>query len=309
MRPTENDIFSATPAIRRLEKRDIIISLQAFGHDTALAQRTGHNYHFVWGRIKGKKAYTHGTILKYFGSMAEAMRQAGVEYSPNIKSTKIDVDEDLHAFFSNHAQQNRTFAKFEKWRGRKLGARSWHKFYSSWVDAADQLGYEVPGKCRSKRATDGELLASVERIWRWTYQQKQARPTSGDFKKYNSKHKDGVRVATLEYRFGRLPAFLERFGRWKRNEISKSELVAPNNSTLPRNRISPKLRFEILRRDGNKCVECGRQAPDVMLQIDHRRPVSKKGNNDPANLCVICFECNLGKSNRYIDPPRTPVGV
>jgi hypothetical protein len=298
---SENDIFSAPPAVRRLQKQDIIISLQAFGRDTVLHQRTGHNYYFIWGRKKYNKAYTLGTILKYFGSMAEGMKQAGVDYCPNVKTFKGDVDYDLKSFLSNHALKNRTFAKFEKWSGRKLGARSWHKYYTSWSAAAEQLGYEVPGKCRSKKFSDDELLVGVEKVWLWTYEQKQASPRSGDFKRYNSAHNDGVRVATLTYRFGPLPAFLEKFGKWKCKKISKAELVAYNH-TVTRKRISPKLRFEILRRDGNKCMECGRGAPDVVLQIDHRTPVSKKGDNDPANLCVICDECNIGKSNRYIDP-------
>lgn len=298
----DQNIFSAKPAIRLLSKLDIIESLKTFAAETKLADRTGDNYHRQWGRKKGNKAFTHETIKKYFGSMANAMRDAKIEYSPNEKTFKENVDDDLKRFFSTHIMKDRTFDRFKKSSGRKLGASSFKKFYKSWVDAASSLGYEVSGKCRSKRFTDDELIEAFERVWRWTYEQKLARPSTGDFKKYDAVHKDGVKTATLIFRFGPLNAFAERFSQYKLNKITKADLVK-RGSTAQRKAISPKLRYEIFQRDGNKCTVCGRQPPEVKLHVDHRKPVTKMGDNDLSNLSTLCEECNLGKSNRYIDPP------
>ena len=72
-------------------------------------------------------------------------------------------------------------------------------------------------------------------------------------------------------------------------------------SRSERKPISSSLRVKILHRDNFTCQYCGRKAPDVILHIDHKLPVSKGGTNDEDNLWVLCEECNLGKSNRYID--------
>lgn len=64
--------------------------------------------------------------------------------------------------------------------------------------------------------------------------------------------------------------------------------------------ISARLRFRIFTRDNFTCQYCGRRSPDVVLNVDHREPVSKGGNDDPANLVTACVDCNQGKSNERI---------
>jgi hypothetical protein len=63
-----------------------------------------------------------------------------------------------------------------------------------------------------------------------------------------------------------------------------------------RKNISKKLRFEVFKRDGFKCVYCGNSPPNVLLEIDHIQPISKGGDNDINNLVTSCFDCNRGKA-------------
>jgi hypothetical protein len=67
-----------------------------------------------------------------------------------------------------------------------------------------------------------------------------------------------------------------------------------------RKAIPKKTRFEVFKRDSFTCQHCGRKAPDVVLQIDHLKPVSKGGTNDILNLVTACEGCNAGKSNREL---------
>lgn len=60
--------------------------------------------------------------------------------------------------------------------------------------------------------------------------------------------------------------------------------------------VSKRLRYEILRRDGNACRYCGGVAPDVQLTIDHVIPAALGGTDDPENLVAACRDCNSGKS-------------
>jgi len=61
--------------------------------------------------------------------------------------------------------------------------------------------------------------------------------------------------------------------------------------------ISKKIRFEVFKRDGFTCQYCGKHPPEVILEIDHIKPKSKKGTDDINNLLTSCFDCNRGKSN------------
>jgi len=71
--------------------------------------------------------------------------------------------------------------------------------------------------------------------------------------------------------------------------------------------LSKKTRFEVFKRDSFKCQYCGRSAPDVILVIDHIRPVSKAGENDLLNLITACDGCNSGKGDRLLDDQSTLV--
>lgn len=64
--------------------------------------------------------------------------------------------------------------------------------------------------------------------------------------------------------------------------------------------LSKKTRFEVFKRDSFTCHYCGRKAPDVVLQVDHIQPRSKKGKDDLLNLITSCFDCNMGKKDREL---------
>lgn len=56
-------------------------------------------------------------------------------------------------------------------------------------------------------------------------------------------------------------------------------------------------RFRILARDEFTCQYCGRQAPQVVLHMDHIVPQAKGGTDEDWNLLTSCQECNGGKSD------------
>lgn len=67
-----------------------------------------------------------------------------------------------------------------------------------------------------------------------------------------------------------------------------------------RKAISKKIRFEVFKRDKFTCQYCGRTIPDVILHVDHIKPVAKGGKNDILNLVTSCQDCNLGKGAREL---------
>ena len=65
--------------------------------------------------------------------------------------------------------------------------------------------------------------------------------------------------------------------------------------------IPLRIRTEVFKRDAFTCQYCGRKPPEVVLQIDHIKPVAKGGTNDIINLITACRDCNLGKSDIELD--------
>lgn len=74
---------------------------------------------------------------------------------------------------------------------------------------------------------------------------------------------------------------------------------------MPKRRsMGKKLRFEIFKRDSFTCQYCGRQPPEVVLEVDHICPVSKGGESNRLNLVTSCQDCNRGKSDRELGKAR-----
>ena len=71
--------------------------------------------------------------------------------------------------------------------------------------------------------------------------------------------------------------------------------------------ISKKIRFEIFKRDGFKCVYCGKTPPGIILEIDHIEPKSEGGKDDINNFVTSCFDCNRGKGKIKLDVIPSPV--
>lgn len=62
--------------------------------------------------------------------------------------------------------------------------------------------------------------------------------------------------------------------------------------------MQKKLRWQVLDRDGHKCVYCGRGAHEgVTLEIDHQIPRARGGADHIDNLVAACRDCNRGKSD------------
>ena len=89
------------------------------------------------------------------------------------------------------------------------------------------------------------------------------------------------------------------------DKLLSCECESENKPIKKRKRkaINARLRYDIFARDKFTCKRCGDSPvnnPDCVLQIDHIRPFSKGGGNNKGNLQTLCRQCNVGKSNRYL---------
>ena len=73
--------------------------------------------------------------------------------------------------------------------------------------------------------------------------------------------------------------------------------------------VSSTVRFEVFMRDGFRCVYCGRDSQQSVLELDHIEPVSLGGSDDPWNLVAACTACNSAKSNKFWPLRHLPLPV
>ncbi len=67
--------------------------------------------------------------------------------------------------------------------------------------------------------------------------------------------------------------------------------------------MKPSIRMAILARDHFRCRYCGRNAPEVVLEVDHVIPRALGGTHEVTNLITACRDCNGGKSDTPYAPP------
>ena len=81
---------------------------------------------------------------------------------------------------------------------------------------------------------------------------------------------------------------------------SRGASTSKTGGSNKREPIGAKLRVDILARDNYRCKKCGATQEQSRLHVDHIKPVSLGGTNDPSNLQTLCERCNLGKGARII---------
>lgn len=56
-------------------------------------------------------------------------------------------------------------------------------------------------------------------------------------------------------------------------------------------------RFQVMARDGFRCIYCGATPKTTELHLDHVVPKSLGGSDETWNLATACVSCNASKSN------------
>lgn len=150
---------------------------------------------------------------------------------------------------------------------------------------------------RFMNATDDELLEMLVELWEQILEKEGRTPQQKDLKAQNFP----VSEDTYIRRFGSWRKALVRAAKSVDAESTSTEPTPSTVSDTPRKRedISIRKRFFVMKRDSFSCVLCGASGHGVRLEIDHKIPFSKGGDNHLDNLQTLCFNCNRGKRDSY----------
>ena len=80
--------------------------------------------------------------------------------------------------------------------------------------------------------------------------------------------------------------------------VSKRGLTTWDYRMMEDDPVPESVRYRLLKKANGRCSLCGATKKETVLHVDHIVPRSRGGLNDESNLQVLCFKCNLGKSNK-----------
>ncbi|MDR5787867.1 MULTISPECIES: HNH endonuclease [unclassified Caballeronia] len=207
-------------------------------------------------------------------------------------SSREQVERELKRFAAAFDVSDRTRGNYQAWKSKTISADVIVRMFGSFTNACAAFGIESGGKV--DYYSDDELLATFEAVWRW----RGHKPALGDFRKFKEATGKGVHFDVIRRRFGPYKDFQRLFSEYKRGVISKETLLLEAKPVRSRAPIGQRLRFEVLTRDGFRCVLCGSAAPEVKLEVDHIVAASKKGSAELTNLRTLCHACNSGRGDR-----------
>jgi len=209
-----------------------------------------------------------------------------------IEATHEEVVADVKKFIEEEKIEKKVARrKYDKWAKAKYKYNTLNRI-TTWARVLDDLGYSV---AKPAKVTDQELVDHFLEVAKYY---KKA-PTKELFGKYHAEVKNGPNWSLLNQRWG---ATKFRSLVWEYLQGTKTIHDIEQAKTKKRKPISPRLRAEVLKRDGYKCVHCGATAKSSgkTLHLNHKLPVSRGGKNTKENLETTCQDCNLGMSDKII---------
>ena len=205
----------------------------------------------------------------------------------NKISDKDIIDDVLHV--KNDILRKDTITMKEYFALGKYGKKAIWNHFGTWNNLLIKLGIKLSRI--DSHLTKVEIFQIIMRLWIDLKRQ----PTLRDFEN-SSGHTKKIIISN----FGKWSVCLQEFVDWANKENKKISTEKKVKHKTPRE-PSKSLRYDVLKRDGFKCVKCGKSPvthPNITLHIDHIIPYSLGGETTIDNLQTLCSDCNLGKSNK-----------
>ena len=175
--------------------------------------------------------------------------------------------------------------------------------FGTWQAALDAAGLKLEKvKMDRSQISNDQLFEELGRVWKLIGH----RPSKDEWENADAKYS----YTTYKARFG---GWLNACSAFVENESCRNEGATPEPTAKPnklhqpvnlsriqsdkKRYVSDGLRYRVHKRDGFKCVSCGRSPATarIWFHIDHIRPFSRGGMTVLENLQTLCNECNWGK--------------
>jgi hypothetical protein len=209
------------------------------------------------------------------------------------RHTKTEIVASLKRYAEQHPDDLVSTRAYDSWRHRLVSTRTISEIFGSWGKALQAAGL------RSQRTSKLHLREMVK-AFKACWEELDSPPSRKQLEAYLEKYKYPFRWASYREAYGGHVKLAKMIIDVQEGRIAESTLYKRVKPAPDREKVPPKLRVAVLKRDHNRCVKCGadpKRDRSVRLEVDHIIPDSKKGQTVMENLQTLCFRCNRGKSN------------
>ncbi len=285
-----------------------------------VAKRLGKNW-LTQREYNKNGQFSYQTQKKRFGSWLKALDKAGLEqgkrsWGGEYSETSIpehQLIDDMQRVAEKLNKKAITIAEYDE--HGQFGSATISRRYSGWNNAKKAAYLEIT---RLYNSSDEDYFDNILNVWQKLGHQPKYQEMTAPISKLN--------ISSYERKFGTWRSALEKFIEYinskdesfepektiASNEIShdiysknEHKISYPQKEKKPQKRTSRvanlRQRFRVMKRDGFKCVLCGVSPATSIgaeLHIDHIIPWSQGGETIEENLRTLCFQCNLGRSNK-----------
>lgn len=228
------------------------------------------------------------------------MKQRNYDFTGMLRKgpvrTKQEIIDSLKQFARENGSPSFTQKQYDAWKHRALCASQIAHRFGGWAIAMERADLE-PMWAPSKSPV--EMVETFMDCW----QENDDAPTVKALGNYLKRIGSKYTVHMYSHYFGGVRRLAQRVSDFHLGKISESQLTERYiGAGKPRRPMSPKLRLDVLTRDGFCCKLCGRSAKEhgVALEVDHIVPVAQGGENEINNLQTLCEDCNRGKRDRLV---------
>lgn len=211
------------------------------------------------------------------------------------RASRTEIIASLKEYGRLHQCTTFGMREYDRWKKRLVSSETISRQFGSWAKALHEAGY---------RAVRGQKVdpAAMVKAFRDCWKEHQSVPSLNQLETFLERNKYPFRVKTYGAFFGGIGRLAKRIVQVQNGELSESDLLQKEERVRHRRpSMSVKLRYEILKRDGEQCVKCGaspKKNPAVTLEIDHVIPVAAGGPTNLENLQTLCWSCNQGKKDK-----------
>ena len=196
--------------------------------------------------------------------------------------------------FSQAEMLQFTIFEFNEWKDKPVSANTVKRIFGCWANAMKAAGLRPKFK---GKLDVYEMVDTFKKCWA----ENKSEPDRKHLEDYLRRNSSPYRWSSYKNYFGSLGRLSQRIVDYQNGKISKEQLYKRYKPRKQRTTIPLKVRYLVLKRDGERCVKCGastKTCPGVTLEVDHIVPASKGGSDDLDNLQTLCSSCNQGKKDR-----------
>ncbi|MBI3811452.1 MAG: HNH endonuclease, partial [Nitrospirae bacterium] len=189
-------------------------------------------------------------------------------------ASRAEIVASLREYGRLHQCETFGMREYDDWKNRLVTSDTIRRQFGSWAKALHEAGFRA---VRGQKVDPAAMVEAFRACWK----EQRSVPSLTQLEAFLERKKYPFRVKTYGTFFGGVGRLAKRIVQAQNGELSEADLLRRVERKRPtRLPISQKLRYAILKRDREQCMNRGaspKKNSEVTLEVDHIIPVAEGG--------------------------------